>query len=83
MTSKRRKTQVWQKARRVRGRNPNIWRRDSGGNIIRKQSYGTHGEFGWEIDHKKPISKGGTNGSRNLQPLHWRENRRKSNTYPY
>ena len=74
---------VWEKGTPIRGRNPETWRKDPEGNVIRYGSYGTKGDFGWEIDHKNPRSKGGTDNIRNLQPLQWDENRSKSNTYPY
>jgi len=35
-----------------------------------------------EIDHIKPVSLGGTDDLRNLQPLHWRNNRYKGDNYP-
>jgi len=70
---------VWRKAATIRGRNPETWRKDSEGNVIRYGSYGTKGEYGWEIDHKNPRSNGGTDNIRNLQPLQWQENRTKSN----
>lgn len=74
---------AWDKAQVIRGLNPNVWRRDPYGNKIRKGSYGTHGEYGWEVDHKKPISEGGSDSPRNLQAVHWKENRRKGSQYPY
>ena len=67
----------WEKANEIRGRNPNVWRRDEEGNIIRWGSYGTMGEYGWEIDHRNPVAKGGTDSPRNLRALHWQENREK------
>ena len=39
--------------------------------------------MGWEIDHSVPLKKGGTNTLRNLQPLHWLNNRLKGTKYPY
>ena len=82
MPSKKKIDHVWDKATPVSGKNPDVWRKDSEGNMIRKPSYGTHGEYGWEIDHKKPIIKGGSDDPRNLQPLHWEANREKSDKYP-
>ena len=38
--------------------------------------------WGWEIDHIKPVSKGGTDDLSNLQPLQWENNRRKGDNYP-
>ena len=69
---------VWEKATPIRGKDEDVWRRDLEGNKIRWGSYGTQGEYGWEIDHKNPVAKGGTDSLRNLQPLHWEENREKS-----
>ena len=74
---------VWEKASTVRGKNPEVWRRDCEGNIIRKGSYGTCGEFGWHVDHIHPKAKGGTDKICNLQPLHWEENLKKGCKYPY
>ncbi len=78
MFSKKVIEKVWEKATPIRGKDEDVWRRDSEGNKIRRGSYGTEGEYGWEVDHKNPVAKGGTDSMRNLQPLHWEENREKS-----
>lgn len=44
-------------------------------------SYGKLSKLGWEIDHSKPVSEGGTNHLNNLQPMNWLANRSKSNKY--
>ncbi|HXW24604.1 MAG TPA: HNH endonuclease signature motif containing protein [Xanthobacteraceae bacterium] len=78
MASKELIQQVWEKGRQIQGRDPDTWRRDSEGNLIRRSSYGTQGEYAWEIDHIIPTAKGGSDNLRNLQPLHTEENREKS-----
>jgi 5-methylcytosine-specific restriction endonuclease McrA len=78
MFSKKLIEKVWDKAAPIRGKDPDAWRRDAEGNKIRWGSYGTLGEYGWEIDHKRPVAEGGSDSLRNLQPLHWEENREKS-----
>lgn len=77
MPSRRVVDDCWDKADPIRGRNPDTWRRDEEGNIIRYASYGTVGEYGWEVDHRNPVAKGGTDNPRNLRALHWEENREK------
>lgn len=77
------KDRVFEKGKTIKGKNPDTWRKDSCGNIIRNGSYGTKGRYGWEIDHKHPKSKGGSDNLRNLQPLQTEENRKKSDKYPY
>ncbi len=74
---------AWNKANEVRGKDPEVWRRDKFGNLLRWGSYGTQGEFGWEVDHRFPRAKGGTDAPKNLQAIHWEENRKKSDKYPY
>lgn len=54
------------------------------GKSISRAQYGNRSsELGWEIDHIRPVSKGGTDHIDNLQPLHWRTNSSKSDTYPW
>ena len=73
---------VWQKARVASSYNPNQYRVDRCGALIRRDAYGTTSVYGWEIDHVRPVSLGGTDNFDNLQPLHWRNNRGKSDNFP-
>lgn len=59
-------------AHEIRDRLREAWRRDARGVKMRYASYGTTGEYGWEIDHIIPRSKGGTGSLSSLQPLHWK-----------
>jgi len=81
--SQERVDQVWEKARKIPGKDPERYRRDAAGNVIRKGSYAKDSQMGWEVDHKKPVDKRGTDNLRNLQPLQTQENREKSNKYPW
>ena len=81
MATKKQKDHAWNNAAKVGGENPNLVRKDALGNKIRKTSYGTRGEFGWHVDHKRPVSKGGSEHLRNIQALHHRANLHKSDKY--
>lgn len=83
MTSNKKIREVWEKAKPIQGQNPDVFRKDKFGNKIKFGSYGTLGEYGWEIDHKNPKNNDGSDKNQNLQPLHWEENREKSDEYPY
>ena len=74
---------VWKKAIIVNGVDPNIWRKDYAGAWIKKSEYGNcKSDFGWEIDHQKPVAEKGTDNLYNLVPLQWENNRSKGDNYP-
>lgn len=78
MVTKKDRDAAWDRAATIRRKNPDTWRRDELGNSMRRGSYGTQGKFGWEIDHRNPRSRDGTDSGRNLRALNWEANRRKA-----
>lgn len=78
------KRQVWAKAFVIDGYNPSEIRSDRCGKVMMYAHHGdTNSQYGWEIDHIIPVAKGGGNQIDNLQPLNWRNNRRKGDTFPW
>lgn len=73
---------VWDKGRKIQGKNPDVYRKDPHGNPIYKHSYGRNGPLSWHIDHSMPVSVGGSDSLRNKQPLQAKANLQKSNNYP-
>jgi 5-methylcytosine-specific restriction endonuclease McrA len=75
--------QVWDKGEQIRGKDPDLYRRDAFGNEIYKPSFGKQGAKSWEVDHIKPVAKGGSDNLQNLQPLQTDANREKGDAYPF
>lgn len=76
---------VWEKGQIVPGYDSDILRKDIAGAWMERDKYGDRSRelgFGWEIDHRKPISEGGSDNLDNLQPLQWSNNCSKGDSYP-
>ena len=74
--------QVWLKAQTVRGQDPRRVRADVRGAWIAFAEFGRRSPLGWEIDHMRPVARGGGDESVNLQALHWANNRSKADDWP-
>jgi 5-methylcytosine-specific restriction endonuclease McrA len=74
------KDKVWSHAATVGGKDPNTHRQDPYGNVMFKHSHGKSSAMGWDIDHIKPKSRGGSNDISNLQALNASLNRSKGNS---
>lgn len=58
------------------------FRKDVCGASMQRNKYGKTEQWGWEIDHIKPVSQRGTDDLSNLQPLQWENNRHKGDNFP-
>lgn len=70
---------VWSKGEIFAGNDPVFWRKDQCGAWIFRGHYGRKdSEYGWVIDHIKPLSEGGADDISNLIPMQWDNTTRKS-----
>lgn len=80
--SEERLDQIWDKGEVIRGKDPDLYRKDKCGKTMYRHSYGKMSEMGWNVDHSKPVALGGTDHLNNLQPMNSRENSSKGKQYP-
>ncbi|KAK1260429.1 hypothetical protein QJS04_geneDACA019463 [Acorus gramineus] len=73
------KQQCWDKAEKVKGRDPERWRRDPLGNLVFRKLVGCLGCLCHDYDHILPFSKGGKSTLENCQVLQAKVNRSKGN----
>lgn len=73
--------QIWDKAKTIKNKNPELYRQDKFGNEMYRPSYGKMSEKGWNVDHSKPQALGGTDHLNNLQPMNSRANSSKGEKY--
>jgi 5-methylcytosine-specific restriction endonuclease McrA len=71
---------VFERAKEIRGKDPELYRQDPYGNVMYRHSYGKDTNMGWNLDHIKPASRGGSNDIVNLQALNSHTNKSKGNT---
>ncbi len=71
---------VWDKADNIPGKDPDKYREDPYGNEMFYNSYGKDSPMGWQVDHIKPTSRGGSDHTVNLQALNSQVNREKGNS---
>jgi hypothetical protein len=74
--------QVWLNARPVPGQDPAAIRADASGAWMAFAQYGKRSPLGWEIDHRRPVARGGSDEIANLHALHWANNRSKGDDWP-
>ena len=70
---------VWEKGKPIHGKDSGTWRKDCEGRTMKRDKHGDRdSQYGWEVDHKRPESRGGGDNLGNLQPLNWKSNVEKS-----
>ena len=75
---------VWNKAKKIGGEDASVYRQDYAGVWIKRDEYVTKDStLGWDIDHRKPVAKGGSDDLTNLDPIQWNNNRTKRDDYPH
>ena len=80
MATKAQQEKAWNNAKKIRGEDPAKYRQDPYGNAMYKPSQGKASGMGWDVEHIKPKSRGGSDVTRNLQALNSSVNRSKGDS---
>ena len=81
--SERQLREVWDKAKVVDTYDKDKYRKDYAGAWIEWSRYGDKtSNFGWTVDHAKPLSLNGADNLSNWVPLQWENNLKKADNYP-
>ena len=70
---------IFRKGSEIKGKNPDLYRKDVNGNVMYRHSSGKYSPMGWNVDHIKAKANGGSDSMRNLQPMNSRANSSKGN----
>ena len=80
--NKRQKNHCWEKAPKRINLNEDEFRFGAAGALIHYDDYGDEdSKFGWNIDHRKPTSEGGTDENSNIRAMHRENNLAKGDDY--
>lgn len=78
--SKHVRDEVWKRSTQTPARHGST-AKDCQGRLMKYEIYGNpNSRYGWEIDHKRPVSKGGSDRLTNLQALNHESNRKKGDS---
>ncbi len=91
MIDESKRLEIWNRLRTVSGKDPDEFRLDPCGALIRWSKYGDRSDdYGWEVDHVIPkivLSRRGVVEEEiddlvNLRPMQWKNNDAKATDYP-
>ena len=80
MSTKQQQEAGWDKAKKIPGRDPDMYRKDPYGDEMHRDSCGKTTQHGWEIDQIKPSSRDGSDHITNLQALNTKKNMQKADS---
>jgi len=81
MATKDQIEKAWENAKKARGLNTDLYRKDPNGDIIFKPFYEKNSDKGWKVDYITPKSKGGSDDVDNLQVLKIKDSGQKGDSY--
>lgn len=75
--------ELWKKASRIEGLDPDAFRKDACGAAMMRDKFGDRSSsFGWTVDFIFPIERGGDDNINNLRAMKWENARSKGSDFP-